>query len=171
MNHIKSLSFLLLTTAFFLAGCQQAPATPDIEEPPVTPPAAMEPTETFVIDSQLKDCVGVGPMKCMVINGNFFYDKIEGFEFQPGFKYELKVKKEPAFAEDTPAGIPADANKYKYILSEMVSKEADIPENCTAWFDGCNNCTRAEGGVAACTRKFCPAELMKEPKCLEFAEE
>ncbi|PLW79391.1 hypothetical protein C0585_08175 [Candidatus Woesearchaeota archaeon] len=74
--------------------------------------------EIFKIESELKDCVGVAPQKCMVVNGKFFYDQIEGFDFEEGYTYELKVEK---IEKSEP--IPADANKYRYVLVEVVSKE------------------------------------------------
>jgi len=126
--------------------------------------------ETFNIESELKDCVGVGPMKCMVVNGNYFYDKIQGFEFESGYTYELKVKKGLAFGTDDPTKIPADANMYSYELIELVSKESVIPEGCKTWFDGCNNCIVGEDGLLGCTRKFCPPEMMEEAKCMVYEE-
>lgn len=29
------------------------------------------------------------------------------------------------------------------------------PKNCTAWFDGCNSCSRGENGLAMCTLRAC----------------
>lgn len=29
------------------------------------------------------------------------------------------------------------------------------PQSCTAWFDGCNNCSRAANGNAMCTKRAC----------------
>jgi len=29
------------------------------------------------------------------------------------------------------------------------------PATCTAWFDGCNSCSKREGGAALCTMKAC----------------
>lgn len=46
-----------------------------------------------------------------------------------------------------------------------------IPETCTSWFDGCNNCFVNDGELGGCTRKYCAPEVMQEPKCLEFAEQ
>lgn len=39
--------------------------------------------------------------------------------------------------------------------------------SCVAYFDGCNNCTKMDGG-AACTKKYCAPETMQQPKCLEY---
>lgn len=35
--------------------------------------------------------------------------------------------------------------------------ENDIPENCSTWFDGCNNCKVLENNELICSRKFCSA--------------
>lgn len=57
--------------------------------------------------------------------------------------------------------------------TQEVKKEtsAAIPAECTMWFDGCNNCMVSDGQIAGCTRKYCPDETMKEPKCLEVKKE
>ena len=46
-----------------------------------------------------------------------------------------------------------------------------VPENCETWFDVCNNCMVAEGGMLACTRKFCSPEMTEEPSCLKYKKE
>ena len=43
----------------------------------------------------------------------------------------------------------------------------EIPEDCVSWFDGCNTCMIGKNGVPACTRKFCPPEMMQVPECLK----
>jgi membrane-bound inhibitor of C-type lysozyme len=41
-----------------------------------------------------------------------------------------------------------------------------IPASCRSYFDGCNNCRRAEGSqIAACTRKACAN--YEKPRCLD----
>jgi hypothetical protein len=46
------------------------------------------------------------------------------------------------------------------------SRKTMIPETCTSFFDGCNNCTRMENASeAACTKMMC--ETYQEPKCLD----
>ena len=51
---------------------------------------------------------------------------------------------------------PYDANSWKTM----------IPASCMSFFDGCNNCRRAEGSeIAACTRKACAA--YEKPRCLD----
>ena len=74
---------LLLSSALLLSACQSAPTT-----------------EILYIQDKLADCVGVAPMKCMQVrsqpgeNWTLFYQQIEGFTFEPGFRYQLEVRTE-----------------------------------------------------------------------------
>lgn len=80
--------------------------------------------ETLYINSQLVDCVGVGPMQCMQVRSDeqqpwtLFYQQIEGFQFEPGYQYQLTVKKEQL------TNVPADASSLRYQLIKVVSKVA-----------------------------------------------
>jgi len=71
---------------------------------------------TMNIDSEQVDCIGEAPQKCMVINGEFFYDSIKGFEFESGNEYVLQVRRTER------ENVPADASKYLYELVEVTSK-------------------------------------------------
>ncbi len=77
---------------------------------------------TAWIGPELVDCVGVAPQKCMQVKTNpdddygLFYDQIEGFEFEEGYEYELRVLVEPV------QNPPADASALTYTLVELVSK-------------------------------------------------
>jgi membrane-bound inhibitor of C-type lysozyme len=54
-----------------------------------------------------------------------------------------------------------DAGPY-----DGTSWQTMIAGDCVAYFDGCNNCRRAEGSqVAACTRKACAS--YQKPRCLD----
>lgn len=76
----------------------------------------------YVADHQV-DCTGVGPQKCLLIKQKLvdqwsnFYGNIEGFDYEPGYNYLLRVKvsevKNP----------PADGSSLKYTLVEIVEKE------------------------------------------------
>ena len=79
-------------------------------------------TKTLYIEDHLVDCIGVAPQKCMLVResadepwGNF-YGRIEGFDYEEGFKYEIRVE---VFRIDNP---PADASSLRYVLKEVVSK-------------------------------------------------
>jgi hypothetical protein len=83
-------------------------------------------TETLYINSQLVECEGgAGPQQCMQVRRShagpweLFYDQIEGFVFEPGFTYELRVE---INAVDNP---PADASSLRYTLVEVVDKKPE----------------------------------------------
>ncbi|GMQ23634.1 hypothetical protein Aoki45_03160 [Algoriphagus sp. oki45] len=87
------------------------------------------PTETWWINSAKVDCMGVGPMTCFQIQKTetiesgkweLFYDQIEGFSYEPGNLYRVKVE-----ITEKPKPIPADASSLSYKLVEVLSKEAD----------------------------------------------
>ena len=85
-------------------------------------PAYAEETKTIFVGPELTDCVGVGPQKCMMIKDSAdsdwlnFYDKIHGFEFEPGFEYKMTVNISDV---ENP---PADASSLRYDLVEIISK-------------------------------------------------
>ena len=76
----------------------------------------------FVSDT-LVDCEGEGPRKCMRVRASadaeweLFYDPIDGFTYEPGHVYELRVEAKPV------SGAAADASSIEYRLVEVVSKE------------------------------------------------
>ncbi len=71
-------------------------------------------------------CTGVAPMDCLNVrfdnatNWELFYSSIEGFDYKPGFQYELLVE-ETALPKDQ---VPADASSIRYQLKKVVSKTA-----------------------------------------------
>lgn len=72
---------------------------------------------------QLVDCVGVGPMKCMKIkeqdqDWQLFYSSIEGFQFEPGYQYQLEVK-----VTEKQQPIPADASSRQWTLVKVINKQ------------------------------------------------
>ena len=103
------MKFPLLAAALMLAGCQQ-----------VTAPEG----ETLFVNAALVPCIGVSPMQCMQVKESkeqdwtLFYNHIQGFTFEPGYLYELKIAK---FKVDNP---PADAPNIRYELLQLVSKQA-----------------------------------------------
>lgn len=78
--------------------------------------------KTFIVGPETADCTGVAPMKCLQVkekqeeNWTNFYSNIEGFTYEPGYEYILKVKTEKI------ANPPADASSIKYTLIRQVSK-------------------------------------------------
>ena len=75
------------------------------------------------VGPELVDCVGVAPMRCMVVDGMFFYEPIDGFEHQPGYTYHLRIEEYDAWPGlEEP---PQDASKYGYRLIQVLSKTND----------------------------------------------
>ncbi len=81
-------------------------------------------TSTFYIAPYKAHCVGVGPMKCLKIKKaineewQLFYNNINGFNFEEGNQYIIKVTKE------TIKNPPADGSSIKYNLVEIIEKKA-----------------------------------------------
>ncbi|MDJ0752827.1 MAG: META and DUF4377 domain-containing protein [Ardenticatenaceae bacterium] len=79
---------------------------------------------SLFVGAEQVDCVGEGPQTCLLIKEDpaadwtYFYDTIEGFEWEAGYEYELKVS--VSEVEDP----PADGSSLRYELIEVVSKMA-----------------------------------------------
>ena len=71
------------------------------------------------VGPELEDCVGSAPMRCMVVDGELFYDDIEGFEHEAGYRYRLRMERYDRWQGQAP---PADASKYGYRLIDIVEK-------------------------------------------------
>jgi len=79
----------------------------------------------FYIDSKLVDCHGVIPQRCMLIkkenesDWSFFYDNIEGFEYEEGYRYTLLVN---VTRIENP---PQDASSLDYKLIKIIKKTCE----------------------------------------------
>ena len=63
---------------------------------------------------------GVGEMSCMIVDGSFFfYGSIEGFNFEAGYDYRLRIGKYDPWDGKEP---PIDAYPYHYRLLEQIEK-------------------------------------------------
>lgn len=84
--------------------------------------------EVMVVASETRTCYGVMKQQCMLVKGidaaswEFFYGNIEGFEYEPGYEYVLKVKKSVV---ENP---PQDASSVKYELVKVLSREQKTSE-------------------------------------------
>ena len=67
----------------------------------------------------LAKCYGVGPRSCMVGGGELFYDGIEGFVYEAGYDYRLRIGKYDPWGGRGP---PQDAGRYAYRLLEQLEK-------------------------------------------------
>ncbi|MDE1466291.1 DUF4377 domain-containing protein [Aurantiacibacter sp. D1-12] len=65
--------------------------------------------ELFEISAHSVPCEGVGPMRCLIVNDELFYDAIEGYEHVEGQSASICVER-----ARRPAPVPADASLYTY---------------------------------------------------------
>lgn len=56
---------------------------------------------------------------CLVVDGNTFYNYIEGFVFEEGYVQKIRVEKVQTYRREK---LPADAYLYHYKLIEVLSK-------------------------------------------------
>lgn len=89
-------------------------------------------TERITVASELADCVGAGPMKCLLIKHSgsdsweFWYFGIEGFDYEPGFEYKLEVRRETV---DNP---PMGASSIRLVLVRELSRTKKTSEGMPA---------------------------------------
>lgn len=114
---MKSITTLIAlgSLAVLLSACTQSTQAPSgISQPAVE--------KTVYVGPQMVDCTGVAPQKCLLVKENpedefrMFYDTIAGFEFEPGYEYELIIREEQT---ENP---PADASSIKWTLVKIVSR-------------------------------------------------
>ena len=98
MRTRSSALFFLLTLVF--AGCDRSTG----------PDAGYLEIREVTVGPTLAKCYGVGLQSCMVVDGEFFYDGIEGFEYEAGYDYRLRIGKYDPWGgrsrRRTPAGTP-----------------------------------------------------------------
>lgn len=78
-----------------------------------------DPGYIVTVGPELRECVGVGPQTCMVVDGELFYRPINGFDYQEGYTYLLKIERYDAWPDGDP---PADASRFGYRLVDLISK-------------------------------------------------
>ena len=80
--------------------------------------------ETLLIREQKAPCMGVTPMLCLQVkheqdsSWTLLSSEIEGFNYEPGFRYKLKVKVVPV------KNPPADGSSLRYVLEKVEEKSA-----------------------------------------------
>jgi hypothetical protein len=127
---MKPLMILLVAAAVCGSlACSEAA----VVKPPVAPEAAATPAaerqtedgskiEMLVVDSRRVTCVGEGTQQCLRVkrgaeDWTMFYEAIDGFSFEEGYTYKLKVRVSPV---NDP---PADGSSLAYSLVEVVEKK------------------------------------------------
>ena len=73
---------------------------------------------TCLLTLVLAGCGLFGLQSCMVVDGGLFYDPIEGFVFEAGYDYRLRIGKHDPWNGEP----PQDAGRYAYRLLEQLEK-------------------------------------------------
>ena len=73
------------------------------------------------VGPELEACDGPFPQQCLVVDGELFYDAIEGFEHEAGYRYRLRIEQYDLFPGRTE--IPQDTGRYGYRLVAVLGKE------------------------------------------------
>ncbi|GEM_PF-885007 len=113
-------SFLIFVVFFFASACAQPErfASERLQKG-----VGSYIDEVYEVGPELKDCMGMIPQKCMVVNGGYFYDPIKGFNHEPSYAYTIKVRRTQIYDPTIPNGAPMDASIYRYDLLEIISKK------------------------------------------------
>ena len=108
--------FLRIFALLFLSAC-------GVEHPFPSVVGDKEHIETITIGPDIRTCYGAhGERECLMeYNADsgrweFFYDSIEGFDFEPGFIYTLEVRLEDRGTEIQ------DVGRYAYHLVKVIEK-------------------------------------------------
>jgi len=123
---------LLVMASMIISACVVATPAPAPEPAPqdaeVAPaPSAEGETLTLFVGPNQVPCMGVAPQRCLLVKESpeadytLFYSRIDGFEFEPGFEYELLVNR------PTVPNPPADASSFRWTLIEVVSQTPVAP--------------------------------------------
>lgn len=85
-------------------------------------PGAHEDLLTFHIAPHRAECTGVAAQRCLLVRQGseltwtYFYDVIEGFTYEEGYNYKLRVARRKV--KDP----PADGSAYRYRLVAVLEK-------------------------------------------------
>lgn len=89
----------------------------------------------YIADTKV-DCEGVAPQKCLQIktdenasDWSYFYDDIEGFDYEDGYFYKLKV--EIINVKDAPAD---SSSKYYKLIEVLEQSWAPMSLDKSSWF-------------------------------------
>lgn len=102
-----------------LSVCVSAPGSVAVTEETALPEPEIL---TLQVAEMLVACTGVAPRKCLLVRESantdweLFYDDIEGFVYEAGNRYTLKLQKNMV---ENP---PADASAYRWELLDIISQ-------------------------------------------------
>ena len=95
---------------------QARESTVEPEQPELLRPQVLE----ITVGPARKECYGPFRRMCLIVDGSFFYDEIDGFTHEPGYEYRLRIERYDAFPGQ--AEPPQDAGRYGYRLLAVISR-------------------------------------------------
>lgn len=117
----------LLVVGGVLAACAGTDASLESEQNNQSADLLGPPLQiSMIVGPQLVDCVGEGPQECLQVkidpqeDWQLFYSPIEGFDYQPGYRYTLLV--EQLDVQDPPAG----GSSLRYVLVDVLEKVEEL---------------------------------------------
>ncbi|MGD1892701.1 MAG: DUF4377 domain-containing protein [Cyclobacteriaceae bacterium] len=123
----------LLILVWLVWGCTSQPVANENQPPDAAMNQEIELNEgesVLWVNSLRVPCTGVAPQRCLQVQKRdslddtaweYFYDTIEGFDFQGGYVYQLVVKEEQLPSEE----VPADDPSIRYTLVKVLDKQND----------------------------------------------
>ena len=123
LRNIIALAALAVAIAALACTAPTAEPTTPTEPPMPTPTQPTAPNgsvQEVVVGPEQVECTGSAPQLCLIIDGELFYDEIEGFEYEAGYIYRLRIEEYDRWPGQTE--IPQDAGRYGYRLLELLAK-------------------------------------------------
>lgn len=74
----------------------------------------------FQIAAESVPCTGLVPMRCLVVNGELFYNVIDGYEHHEGIGRVIKIERIQICDPDVFNSCPQDVSIYRYRLVEVI---------------------------------------------------
>ena len=108
-----------LAVAIAALACM-APAAEPATPAPTPTPAPNGSVQEVVVGPERMECIGSAPQLCLLVDGELFYDEIEGFEYEAGYIYRLRIEEYDRWPGQTE--IPQDAGRYGYRLLKLLAK-------------------------------------------------
>ena len=101
-----------------MPGAMEAPASPGGGDGDRRGDGAVR---EVTVGPELVACEGPFPQQCMVVDGELFYGDIDGFDYEAGYRYRLRIERYDRFPGQTE--IPQDTGRYGYRLVALLGKE------------------------------------------------
>ena len=117
---LRNIIALVALVAAIAALACTAPAAEPATPTPIPPPTPDGTVQEVVVGPEQVECTGSAPQLCLLVDGELFYDEIEGFEYEAGYIYRLRIEEYDRWPGQTE--IPQDAGRYGYRLLELLAK-------------------------------------------------